>query len=201
MSNIEEFAAPLYHCEMNKNQFFQTIGVLVIVALASYWFMESPSMKLKAVPPLEATPVAQTETPTQATPTSTVPAAVPVVIPVKDTSPNPAMAKIKGLDITTLVEGSGPQVVSGQTISVDYTGMFTDGKVFDSSIPRGQPLSVALGKSQVIKGWDLGIVGMKVGEKRRLTIAPELAYGEAGFPGAIPPNSTLIFEITLLSFK
>lgn len=184
---------------MSKNQIFQIIGVLVIALLATYWFAKAPGMQ--AAPPVFAgTAGAATQTPTTTvTPRST--AAQPATPPARDTSPNPAQVKIKGLKIETLTEGSGVRVVSGQTISVDYTGMFTDGKVFDSSIPRGQPLSVALGKSQVIKGWDLGIVGMKVGEKRRLTIDPELAYGEAGFPGAIPPNSTLVFEITLLAIK
>ena len=112
-----------------------------------------------------------------------------------------APTPVAGLKIETLTEGTGPGAVSGQTVSVDYTGMFTDGKVFDSSIPRGAPFTVHLGKGEVIKGWDLGIVGMKVGEKRRLTIAPELAYGAGGFAGAIPPNSTLIFDVTLKTLK
>lgn len=108
---------------------------------------------------------------------------------------------IPGLTMLTITEGSGEGAKSGQTVVVDYTGTLTDGTVFDSSIPRGQPFTVHLGKGEVIRGWDLGIVGMKVGEVRKLTIAPELAYGKDGFPGVIPPNATLIFEVTLRAIK
>ena len=107
----------------------------------------------------------------------------------------------QGLTIDVITEGSGPGAVKGQTLIVDYTGMLTDGTVFDSSIPRGQPFPVRLGAGEVIKGWDLGLVGMKVGEKRKLTIAPELGYGASGFPGVIPPNATLVFEIELKEIK
>lgn len=107
----------------------------------------------------------------------------------------------EGLHIETITEGSGEGAQNGQTVVVDYTGTLTNGTVFDSSIPRGQPFTVHLGKGEVIKGWDLGLVGMKVGEKRKLTIPSELAYGKNGFPGVIPPNATLIFEITLRSIK
>lgn len=106
-----------------------------------------------------------------------------------------------GLTIETLVEGTGISALSGQTVTVDYTGMLTDGTVFDSSIPRGEPFTVHLGSGEVIQGWDLGLVGMKVNEKRKLTIAPELAYGKSGFPGVIPPNATLVFEVTLRSIQ
>lgn len=108
---------------------------------------------------------------------------------------------IPGLTVEIITPGTGAEIASGQTAVVDYTGTFTDGKVFDSSIPRGQPFTVVLGRGQVIKGWDLGIVGMKVGEVRKLTIAPELAYGAAGAAGVIPPNTTLVFEVTLRAIK
>lgn len=187
---------------MNKNQLLIILGVIVVLLLVGGYLYTRPKPVSDAtitdtVAPDMSAPV----TPEATTTMGGIPAQLPTTPPVRDTSPNPATVKIKGLKVETLTPGSGPRVTSGQTISVDYTGMFTDGKVFDSSIPRGAPLTVALGKSQVIKGWDLGIVGMKVGEKRRLTIDPELAYGEAGFPGAIPPNTTLVFEITLLSIK
>ena len=110
-------------------------------------------------------------------------------------------SQIPGLKIETLTEGTGAGIVTGQTAVVHYTGMFTDGKVFDSSIPRGQTFPVPLGRGQVIKGWDLGLVGMKVGEKRKLTISPELAYGASGIPGVIPENATLVFEVTLESIQ
>jgi FKBP-type peptidyl-prolyl cis-trans isomerase len=97
-----------------------------------------------------------------------------------------------------LVVGSGAEAVAGKTVSVHYTGKLTDGTKFDSSLDRGDPFSFRLGAGQVIKGWDQGVAGMKVGGKRMLTVPPELGYGERGFPGAIPPNSTLVFEVELL---
>ncbi len=106
------------------------------------------------------------------------------------------MAKLQMED---LVVGTGPEAKKGQTVSVHYTGWLTDGKKFDSSKDHGQPFSFALGRGQVIQGWDEGVVGMKVGGKRKLTLPPELGYGARGAPPEIPPNATLVFEVELLA--
>jgi peptidylprolyl isomerase len=96
--------------------------------------------------------------------------------------------------------GKGPQPKPGDDILVSYTGRFTDGKVFDSSVGRG-PFELHLGRGEVIPGWDEGLSTMHVGGKRKLTIPPSLAYGSRGYPGVIPPNSTLTFDVELLKIK
>jgi FKBP-type peptidyl-prolyl cis-trans isomerase FkpA len=114
------------------------------------------------------------------------------------------MAAIKtpsGLMIEDLVVGTGDVASAGQKVSVHYTGWTTDGKKFDSSKDRGEPFGFPLGRGQVIRGWDEGVAGMKVGGKRKLTIPPELGYGSRGAGGVIPPNATLLFEVELLGVK
>jgi FKBP-type peptidyl-prolyl cis-trans isomerase len=102
------------------------------------------------------------------------------------------------LIIEDLQLGDGAQAQAGQQVTVHYTGWLTDGRKFDSSVDRGQPFVFPLGRGRVIQGWDQGVAGMKIGGKRRLTIPPELGYGERGAGGVIPPNATLIFEVELL---
>jgi FKBP-type peptidyl-prolyl cis-trans isomerase FkpA len=107
-----------------------------------------------------------------------------------------------GLQYEDLKVGDGAVATSGHTVSVHYTGWLTNGKKFDSSLDRGEPFSFQLGAGQVIKGWDEGVAGMKVGGKRKLIIPPQLAYGDRGVGnGLIPPHSTLVFEVELLGTK
>jgi FKBP-type peptidyl-prolyl cis-trans isomerase len=103
-----------------------------------------------------------------------------------------------GMQVEKITSGAGAAPKRGDTVTVHYTGWLTDGTKFDSSVDRDEPFSFVLGTGQVIQGWDHGVAGMCVGDKARLTIPPEMAYGEQGYPGAIPPNATLIFEVELL---
>jgi len=105
-----------------------------------------------------------------------------------------------GLEVTILEEGSGDPIENGNTAVMNYTGTLDDGTVFDSSYNRGVPFEFTLGVGQVIQGWDLGVAGMKVGEKRKLVIDPELAYGSIQ-RGPIPPNSRLTFEVELVGIN
>lgn len=115
------------------------------------------------------------------------------------TSPTPTI-DTTGLKIEDLTIGTGPAVKNGDTVSINYVGTLPDGTKFDSSYDRGEPFETQIGVGAVIKGWDLGVVGMKVGGKRRLTIPPSLGYGDQQ-AGTIPPNSTLIFEVELMGIK
>jgi FKBP-type peptidyl-prolyl cis-trans isomerase len=106
-----------------------------------------------------------------------------------------------GLQYIDQVVGTGETAKAGQTVSVHYTGWLTNGKKFDSSVDRGQPFSFRLGVGQVIKGWDEGVQGMKIGGKRKLTIPSNLGYGARGAGGLIPPHATLVFDVELLGVQ
>jgi peptidylprolyl isomerase len=134
------------------------------------------------------TPKATTATGSHSTAARTAtPAAPPVVTP-------------SGLKYVDQVVGTGATPKVGDTVLVNYTGRFTNGKIFDTSVGKA-PFQFVLGRGQVIKGWDEGVGSMKVGGKRKLTIPPDLAYGAGGYPGVIPPNSTLVFQVELLKIK
>jgi peptidylprolyl isomerase len=105
------------------------------------------------------------------------------------------------LSVVDVVVGTGAEATAGKTVSVHYVGTLTDGSKFDSSRDRGEPFQFRLGAGQVIKGWDQGVAGMKIGGTRKLTIPPDLAYGDRGFPPVIPPKSTLVFEVELVGIR
>lgn len=122
-----------------------------------------------------------------------------VVIPLAACAKEKKMAD--GLIINDVKVGTGPEAKAGQTVTVQYTGWLMDGTKFDSSKDRNQPFVFHLGAGEVIKGWDEGVQGMKVGGVRKLTIPPSLGYGAQGAGGVIPPNATLKFEVELLGVQ
>jgi FKBP-type peptidyl-prolyl cis-trans isomerase len=105
------------------------------------------------------------------------------------------------LETTDLVVGNGTEATSGKKVSVHYVGTLTNGSKFDSSRDRDEPFEFTLGRGQVIKGWDVGVLGMRVGGKRKLVIPSDMGYGKRGFPPVIPPDSTLVFEVELLDVR
>jgi FKBP-type peptidyl-prolyl cis-trans isomerase len=116
-------------------------------------------------------------------------------------SASPAASKPSGLVKEDIKVGTGPEAKAGDHVRVHYTGTLTDGTKFDSSLDRNEPFEFSLGAGQVIKGWDQGVVGMRKGGKRKLTIPSELGYGASGSPPKIPPNATLVFDIELLDIN
>lgn len=173
---------------MNRNTltiFFIIIvsgGLFVLLNLQS---LPSPNKKNSSVEDFSAlTPIVTVTT-------------VPTTQP-----PVPTFAPVTLLKIEDLKPGMGTSVASGSSVAVNYIGRLTNGQVFDTSLSQGrQPLTFQVGAGQVIKGWEEGIIGMKIGGQRRLIIPPDKAYGSNGFPPTIPPNATLIFEIEILDVK
>jgi FKBP-type peptidyl-prolyl cis-trans isomerase len=147
------------------------------------------------------TALAQAATPPPAC--ASTPAAIPSVIAGVPQIPSSAqtVTTSSGLRYADLNPGNGDVAKAGQTATVQYTGWLPDGTKFDSSVDRNQPFSFPLGGGQVIKGWDEGVAGMKVGGERLLIVPPNLGYGNRGAGGVIPPCATLIFDVRLLGVK
>jgi len=151
-------------------------GILIVVVAAGLAFY-AYSLKGPALRPAELTPAHQISQPPTAAP------------------------EVSGLKIEDLKEGDGLEAKKGNSITVHYVGTLADGQKFDSSYDRNEPFTFTLGQGGLIPGWEQGILGMKVGGRRKLIVPPELAYGANGVPGRIPPNSTLFFEVELLEVK
>ena len=160
---------------MGKMTFGEWIGVTISLLIIAFFFIGGFFFGSK------------TETPAENSSTTTATSTDKVGI-----------TQLKMVDIKI---GSGREAKNGDKLSVHYVGTLTDGKKFDSSRDRKTPFEVTLGAGQVIKGWEQGLVGMKIGGLRKLTIPPELGYGARGAPPVIPPNATLIFEVELLGIK
>lgn len=151
----------------------------------------SAALTLLAMPALAADKKAEEKKP-----------AAPAAAPKAAAKESKVVKTASGLQYEVLKEGSGDVAKAGQLVSVHYTGTLTDGSKFDSSVDRGTPFQFPLGAGRVIKGWDEGVAGMKIGEKRKLTIPAELGYGARGTPGGpIPPNATLLFDVELISVR
>ena len=147
-----------------------------------------------------AAPAAKTAQPTHPS-AQPAPGGQPTPGPTASAVPAVAAALTDKVKTQDVVVGKGAEVKNGDTLAVHYVGTLTNGKEFDSSRKRGQPMTFVLGDKGRIAGWDMGMAGMKVGGKRKITIPPSLGYGERGAGSAIPPNSTLQFEIELLEIK
>jgi FKBP-type peptidyl-prolyl cis-trans isomerase len=170
---------------MNKKKASLIVGISLFVIAGIYLFIGKDNKKedvLIQTPTPAATQI-------EASPTSSPSATITTYKEVKN---------MDGLIMQDLVLGTGAEATVGKKITVNYLGTLENGTKFDSSYDRGVPFSFNLGLGEVIKGWDQGFAGMKVGGKRKLTISPELGYGATGAGGAIPPNATLIFEVELL---
>jgi len=182
---------------MNTKAIIGLIIVVIIIGGIVWWLVKTPASPIQpvapTVPALSDTSGTDTTGAAPSTAAPTIPAPAPTSASTKT---------IQGMKIDVTKEGSGSAIVNGQTASMLYTGKLTDGTVFDSTASRNNtPFTFTLGAGQVIKGWDLGVAGMKVGEERTLTIPADLAYGANGVSGVIPPNATLVFNVTLVGIK
>lgn len=186
-------------------KFWILLGVAIVVIIVVVLLILRENQIVSIVPAVDKQESAQENVQPETTPalveTETPPAITSTPEDLTNNKKNMITQLADGLIIEILKPGTGEAVTkAGQNISVHYTGTLTDGTKFDSSLDRGQPFNFVLGAGQVIKGWDEGLVGMKIGEKRKLTIPSNLAYGDNG-TGPIPPKATLIFEVELLAIQ
>jgi FKBP-type peptidyl-prolyl cis-trans isomerase FkpA len=180
--------------------FSRSGSVFGLFALAVLATLAASSGCTSLTEPIQPEPVASAADIHPVMPVTSAASAAPQAAPPPALSAQP-VAPDEQLGTVTLTPGKGPVAKPGDKVSVHYVGTLTDGKKFDSSRDRNQPFQFTLGQGQVIKGWDEGVAGMKVGEKRKLTIPPAMAYGPQGRPPVIPPNSTLIFEVELMAIN
>jgi FKBP-type peptidyl-prolyl cis-trans isomerase len=152
-------------------------------------------------PPKEEAIQAESAQPAATASAQPAPTATATAKPAETQKPAEAPPSNEKLEMKDLVVGKGTEAKAGDNVKVHYVGTLPDGKEFDSSKKHNQPFEFELGAGRVIKGWDQGVAGMKIGGKRKLTVPPSLGYGARGFPPVIPPNSTLIFEVELLEVK
>lgn len=154
---------------------------------------------LMMVAALSVTGCSKPAEPTAETPAASTPAEQPAEQPAAAPATGPVTKDVTKLVIKDTKVGSGAEAAAGKSVTVNYTGYLTDGTKFDSSLDSGQPFTFNLGAGEVIKGWDEGVAGMKVGGTRTLTIPPAMGYGDQGAGGVIPPGATLVFEVELLA--
>ena len=180
--------------ETNKNYITPLIVFFIVIAIAGgFLVLSTKSQKESGITALPESSVSDNIAPVdEATPSANQ-------SPAATSSAKQTMND--QLQITDEVVGTGSEAVAGKKVTVNYTGTLTDGTKFDSSYDHGTPFSFNLGAGEVIKGWDQGVSGMKVGGKRKLVIPPSLGYGDTGAGGIIPPNATLIFEVELLKVE
>jgi hypothetical protein len=189
---------------MVKNFFIFAFAMLLIVATGWLVFQREQSNADKTAASIGIAVGSVTPTPTPDVGDLALgykAGASPSSVPNPSATPGPVQTLEGGMKVQDVVVGTGDEAKTGMAVAVNYTGTLEDGTKFDSSYDRNQPFQFVLGTGMVIKGWDVGIVGMRVGGKRRLAIPPEMGYGAKGSGSKIPPNAALYFDVELLAVQ